>query len=103
MKVINKLVVTLSLAVPITLVTADELVIKNDINALTLGTAEFSPDMHEALKISPIGYEQIEIVPPRYDKPAMIEANTRKNGIGLHNGKLPLSGEIVASDGLLVP
>ncbi len=103
MKVINKLVVTLSLAVAITLVTADELVIKNDINALTLGTAEFSPDMHEALKISPIGYEQIEIVPPGYDKPAVIEANTRKNGIGLHNGNLPLSGEIVASDGLLVP
>ena len=103
MKVINKLVVTLSLAVAITLVTADELVIKNDINALTLGTAEFSPDMHEALKISPIGYEQIEIVPPGYDKPAVIEANTRQNGIGLHNGNLPLSGEIVASDGLLVP
>lgn len=103
MKVIIKLVLTLSLAVPLSLVTADELVIKNDINALTLGTAEYSPDMHEALKISPIGYEQIEIVPPGYDKPDVIEANTRSNGIGLHNVKLPLSGEIVASDGILVP
>ena len=103
MKVINQLVVTLSLAVPITLVTADELVIQNDINALTLGTAEFSPDMHEALKISPIGYEQIEIVPPGYDKPAVIEANTRNNGIGLHNAKLPLPGDVVASDGILIP
>ncbi len=103
MKVINQLVVTLSLAVPITLVAADELVIQNDINGLTLGTAEFSPDMHEALKISPIGYEQIEIVPPGYDKPAVSDANTRNTGIGLHNVKIPLSGEIVASDGKIIP
>ncbi len=103
MKVINKIVVALALAVPYALVTADELVIKNDINALNLGTAEFSPDMYEALKISPIGYEQIEIVPPGHDKPAVIEANSLKKGIGLHNVKLPLSGEFAARNGILVP
>jgi hypothetical protein len=103
MKVINKIVIALALAVPFTLVAADELVIENNINALTLGTAKYSPDMHEALTISPIGYEHIQIVPPGYDKPTLSEANTLKNGIGLQNVKLPLTGEIAASNNILIP
>ena len=105
MKVINKLVIALALAVPTsTLVTADELVINNNsINAFNPGAGDYTPEMHEALKISPIGFEQIEVVPPGYDKPVVIRANITKTGNGLQNVSLPATGEVAARTDLLIP
>lgn len=96
MKVINKLIITLALAVPTSnLVTADELVINN--------IRTYAPDMHEALKISPIGFEQVEVVPPGYDIPAVYGAETVRIGNGLQNVSLPIAGEIAARTEALIP
>jgi len=103
MKVIYTFAVALALAVPISLVTADELVINNKNTTYKPGLEDYSPNMHEALKISPIGFEQIVIVPPGYDKPAGIDTETMKNGIRLQNVNLPLTGEVSARPGILAP
>lgn len=100
MKVIIKLIVALALAVPLSLVTADELVFRNSI-AFDPGTKDYSPDMHEALKISPFGYEQIVVVPPGYDKPAVTDIDTVKTGIRLQKVNLPVTGEVAAQAGIL--
>ena len=103
MKVINKLVIALALAVPTSsLVTADELVINNN-NTFVPGTGEYTPDMSEALKISPIGFEHIEVVPPGYDKPATSGIDTVKSGHGLQNVNLPVAGEFATVPVVLAP
>jgi hypothetical protein len=101
MKVINTLAVALALAVPISLVTADEQTLNN--YAYIPGPEDYSPDMHEALKISPIGFEQIVVVPPGYDKPAEMDTVMVKNGIRLQNVNLPLTREVTAKTGILAP
>lgn len=99
---INIFAVALALAVPYALVTADELVIINN-NASHFGSEDYSPDMHEALMISPIGFEQIVVVPPGHDKPAVTGIGKVENGIRLHNANFPLTGEVTAKAGILTP
>jgi len=103
MKVINQLVVALSLAVPLSLVTADELVIKNNINTFKPGTGDYTPDMREALKISPAGFENIVVVPPGYDKHSVTDADIANNGNRLQKVNLPLEGEIAVTTQALIP
>jgi hypothetical protein len=65
MKVLKTAVITLVLAVPISpisLVTADELVIKANTTAYHLGTEDYSPDMQEALRLAPVNFEMVEPV-----------------------------------------
>lgn len=63
MKVIKNLTIALVLAVPISpisLVTADELVIKATYN---LAIEDYSPDMQEALKLAPVEFKEVVAVP----------------------------------------
>lgn len=103
MKVINTVIVALALAVPHALVTADELVISKNINALSFGTEDYSPDMHEALTISPIGFDHIVVVPPGYANPAEASTETANFGIGLQNVNFPASGDLVLRTGIHAP
>ena len=103
MKVINQLIIALALAVPLSLVTADELVIKKSSYGFKPGTEDYSPDMQEALKISPFGYEQIVVVPPGYDKPAEIGIETVKTGIRLQNLNLADTDEVATKADMLTP
>lgn len=103
MKVINKVVIALALAVPMSsLVTADELVINNN-NTFLSGTGDYTPDLHEALKISPIGFEHIQVVPPGYDKPAVPRIDTVKTGPGMQNVNLPVSGDVATRPAVFSP
>lgn len=104
MKVINKVVITLALAVPTsTLVTADELVINTANHTFNAGAGQYTPDMREALKISLIGFEQVVVVPPGYDKSEADAAGTVRIGNGLQPVNLPHQGEIAARTEVLIP
>jgi hypothetical protein len=104
MKVINKVVITLALAVPTsTLVTADELVINKANHAFNDGTGQYTPDMREALRISPIGFEHVVVVPPGYDKPEVTTTGITRIGNGLQSVNLPHEGEIAARTEVLIP
>lgn len=67
MKVTKALILALTLAVPlspISLVTADELLIKSNIKAFNQGTAEYSQDMHDMTHSIPMEFKDVIVVPP---------------------------------------
>jgi len=82
MKVTNKLIVALALAVPlspISLITADELLIKDDIKAYSQGTEDHSLNTQKPVKVLPLGFEDIVIVPPNLDNVVRIESIVTSN------------------------
>jgi len=77
MKVIIKLLTALALAVPISpisLVTADELLVKVNTNALSIDKAGNSLDIHNTTHILPINFEDVVVVPPNLDEIARSES-----------------------------
>jgi hypothetical protein len=84
MKVIKQVMITLVLAVPISpisLVTADELVIKETTLAYQLGTADYTPDLQEALKLAPVKFETATPAPEAVQPDAKAGARTLNKGV----------------------
>ena len=102
MKAINKLILTLALAVPISLVTADELVINSTISFDT-GIQDYAPDLSKALQISLIGHEHIVVVPHGFDKPVEKTADTVKTGIEFQHVNLPVTREVAVRTDINTP
>jgi hypothetical protein len=75
MKVTKALILALTLAVPlspISLVTADELLIKDNTKAFNNETAEHSYSMQKTVHIVPMNFADVVIVPPSLDEVVMV-------------------------------
>ena len=71
-KVKNKLIIALALAVPISLVSADELVI-NDYAPVS-GDVDTSLKLQETVNITPMDFKDVTVVPPDLDEAIGVSA-----------------------------
>ena len=93
MKVKYKLVIALALAVPFTLVSADELVINDNDNALVLNRADYSMKLQETVTITPVDFKDVTVAPPSLD-----EAAFEVTVLGSRPKEAPVSKKVAYSD-----
>ena len=95
MKVKNKLIIALALAVPMSLVAADELVI-NDFTPVTgPGNVDTSWKSPATVAISPLDFKDVTVVPPDLQ-----EAAGAAPAPGARPRELPAQGEVAYSDAI---
>lgn len=98
MKVINKVALTLALAAPLTLVSADELVINVSTNVLNKGGKHYSQDIKEVLNSTPMTFGEIVIVPPTLDSAIVIENKSTVKANALERETIGTSPEVAYTD-----
>ena len=78
MKVMHMLILALALAAPLTLVSADELVIKVNTDRLGDNGVKYSGDIKEFLIPTSMDYEDVVVVPPRLDNTVIVSVEANK-------------------------